>query len=264
MRALIALRSAAYLLFLVVTVIPYALAVLSWSWLPHAQRYWLVIGWPRTAIWGARWICGIRWRVEGWDNLPKGPAVLLSKHQSAWETLWLPATMPRKLSFVYKRELHWVPFFGWAFATIGMININRGKGQSAFEQVVEQGTSHLADGWWIVMFPEGTRTPPGSTRRYKTGGARLAVRTGTPVTPIALTSGECWPRKAFLKRPGEITVSIGPPIPTAGRTEREIAGLVESWIETQMRRLAPHRYSGPYEPPSSADSEGDLNQPHAA
>jgi len=264
MRALTALRSAAYLLFLAVTVIPYALAVLSWSWLPQTQRYWLVTGWPRTAVWGARWICGIRWRVEGWDNLPTGPTILISKHQSAWETLWLPATMPCKLSFVYKRELHWVPFFGWAFATIGMINIDRSKGESAFEQVVEQGTTHLANGWWIVMFPEGTRTPPGSTRRYKTGGARLAVRTGTPVTPIALNSGECWPRKAFLKRPGLITVSIGAPIPTAGRTDREVAAIVESWIETEMRRLAPHRYSGPYEPPSSADSEGDLNQPHAA
>jgi 1-acyl-sn-glycerol-3-phosphate acyltransferase len=256
-RALTALRSAAYLLFLVVTVIPYAIAVLSWSWLPQAWRYWLVTGWPRTATWGARWICGIRWRVQGWDNLPPGPAILLSKHQSAWETLWLPAIMPRKLSFVYKRELHWVPFFGWAFATIGMINIDRSRGQSAFEQVVEQGTAHLADGWWIVIFPEGTRTPPGSTRRYKTGGARLAVRTGAPVVPIALNSGECWPRKAFLKRPGLITVSIGAPIPVADHNDRDLAALVESWIETEMRRLAPHRYTGPYEPPAPAESEGD-------
>ena len=257
MRALTALRSAAYLLFLVVTVIPYAIAVLSWSWLPQAWRYWLVTGWPRTATWGARWICGIRWRVEGWDNLPPGPAILLPKHQSAWETLWLPAMMPRKLSFVYKRELHWVPFFGWAFATIGMINIDRSKGQSAFEQVVEQGNQHLRDGWWIVIFPEGTRTPPGSNRRYKTGGARLAGRTGVPVVPIALNSGECWPRKAFLKRPGEITVSIGAPIPVADRNDRDLAALVESWIETEMRRLAPHRYTGPYEPSPPAESEGD-------
>jgi 1-acyl-sn-glycerol-3-phosphate acyltransferase len=257
MRALTALRSAAYLLFLAVTVIPYALAVLSWSWLPQTQRYWLVIGWPRTAIWGARWICGIRWRVEGWDNLPQGPAILLAKHQSAWETLWLPSVMPRKLSFVYKKELHWVPFFGWAFATIGMINIDRSKGQSAFDQVVDQGTSHLRDGWWIVMFPEGTRRAPGAMPRYKTGGTRLAVRTGAPVVPIALNSGECWPRKAFLKRPGLITVSIGAPIPTAGRTERDIRALVESWIESEMRRLAPHRYNGPYEPHAATEPEAD-------
>jgi 1-acyl-sn-glycerol-3-phosphate acyltransferase len=257
MRALTAVRSAIYLAYLVITVIPYATAVLCLSWLPQTQRYWFTIGWPRIATWGGRWICGLRWQVEGWENLPQGPAILLPKHQSTWETLWLPSMMPRKLSFVYKRELHWVPFFGWAFATLGMINIDRSKGHSAFEQVVEQGREHLANGWWIVVFPEGTRTPPGSNRHYKTGGVRLAVRTGTPVVPIALNSGECWPRKAFLKKPGLITVSIGPPIPTQGRSDRDIGPLVESWIETQMRRLAPHRYSGPYEEASAPESESE-------
>jgi 1-acyl-sn-glycerol-3-phosphate acyltransferase len=256
-QLLTAVRSAVYLLFLTVTVIPYAFLVLGWSWLPQAQRYWLTTGWPSIAIWGARWICGIRWRVEGWGNLPQGPAILLSKHQSAWDTLWLPSMMPCKLSFVYKKELHRVPFFGWGLATLGMINIDRSKGQTAFEQVVEQGTHHLRDGWWIAIFPEGTRTAPGSERRYKTGGARLAVRTRTPVVPIALNSGECWPRKAFLKHPGTITVSIGEPIPTEGRTDREVAALVESWIETEMRRLAPHRYRTPYQPPSPGDAEQD-------
>jgi len=257
MRVLTALRSAFYLAYLVVTVIPYATAVLCLSWLPQTQRYWFTIVWPRIAVWGARWICGIRWHVEGWDNLPQGPAILLPKHQSTWETFWLPSMMPRKLSFVYKRELHRVPFFGWAFATLGMINIDRSKGHSAFEQVVEQGRTHLAEGWWIVIFPEGTRTPPGSSRHYKTGGVRLAVTTGTPVVPIALNSGECWPRKAFLKKPGEITVSIGPPIPIEGRSDRDIGSLVESWIETEMRRLAPHRYSGPYVAAAPADSDSD-------
>jgi len=254
MRVLTALRSAFYLLFLTVTVIPYALGTLAWSWLPQVQRYWMVTGWPRIAIWGGRWICGLRWQVQGWDNLPDGPAIVLCKHQSAWETLWLAASMPRRLSFVYKRELHWVPFFGWGIATIGMINIDRSKGETAFEQVVEQGSAHLRDGWWIAIFPEGTRTPPGCLRRYKTGGARLAVRTGTPVVPIALNSGELWPRKAFLKRPGLITVSIGAPIPAAGRDEREVAAQIEAWIETEMRRLAPHRYSGPY---VAASAEAD-------
>jgi 1-acyl-sn-glycerol-3-phosphate acyltransferase len=255
MRALTALRSAAYLLFLAVTVIPYGLMVILLSWLPPPRHYRAVQGWPRVAIWGARWICGIRGRVKGWNNLPQGPAILLCKHQSAWETLWLPSMMPRPLSFVYKRELHRVPFFGWALATTGMINIDRSKGQTAFEQVVEQGGEHLRTGWWIAIFPEGTRTPPGSRRRYKTGGARLAVRTGTPVVPIALNSGECWPRKAFLKHPGEITVSIGAPIPVIGRSDREVAALVESWIETEMRQLAPHRYAGPYEPPAEPEQD---------
>jgi len=257
MRALQALRSTLYLTWLVVTVIPYAFGTLAWSWLPQAQRYWMVRGWPRVAVWGARWFCGLRWQVQGWNNLPQGPAIVLCKHQSAWETLWLAGWMPRRLSFVYKRELHWVPFFGWGIATIGMINIDRSKGESAFEQVVEQGTAHLRDGWWIAIFPEGTRTPPGSARRYKTGGARLAVRTGTPILPIALNSGELWPRKAFLKTPGLITVSIGPPIPAAGRDERQVAADVEAWIETEMRRLAPHRYSGPYVPATTPGTESE-------
>ncbi|UCG96618.1 MAG: 1-acyl-sn-glycerol-3-phosphate acyltransferase [Burkholderiales bacterium] len=240
------LRSAIYLLALTATVIPWALVVLAAYVTPVPTRYRLCTMWTRFAIATARRICGISWRVEGWENLPDGPAILLPKHQSTWETFWLPSYVPRKLTFVYKRELHLVPFFGWAMASLHMINIDRSRGQDAFEQVVRQGTDHLRDGWWIVIFPEGTRTPPGSTRRYKTGGARLAVRTGTPVVPIAVNSGEVWPRRAFLKVPGEITICIGKPISTEGRTADQVGSLVESWIETQMRRLAPHRYSGPY------------------
>ena len=132
------------------------------------------------------------------------------------------------------------------------ISIDRRKGQDAFEQVVEQGIERLGRGWWIVIFPEGTRTAPGSTRRYKTGGARLAVRTGAAAVPIAVNSGELWPRKAFIKRPGVITVSIGPPIDSHGKSAEEVGAAVEAWIETEMRRLAPHRYSGPYVPSAAA------------
>ena len=240
------LRSALYLMVLTAAVIPWSFVVLAACVTPVATRYRLCTMWTRFAIITARRICGITWRVEGWENLPDGPAILLPKHQSTWETFWLPSFVPRQLTFVYKRELHLVPFFGWAMASLHMINIDRSRGQDAFEQVVRQGTGHLRDGWWIVIFPEGTRTRPGSTRRYKSGGARLAVRTGTPVVPIAVNSGEVWPRRAFLKVPGEITISIGPSIRTEGRTAEQLASLVESWIETEMRRLAPHRYSGPY------------------
>ncbi len=240
------LRSTIYLLVLMATVIPWALVVLAAYVTPLSTRYRLCTMWTRFAIVAARRICGINWRVEGWENLPDGPAILLPKHQSTWETFWLPSFVPRQLTFVYKRELHMVPFFGWAMASLHMINIDRSRGQDAFEQVVRQGADHLRDGWWIVIFPEGTRTRPGSTRRYKTGGARLAVRTGTPVVPIAVNSGEVWPRRTFVKVRGEITISIGAPISTDGRTAEQVGSLVESWIETQMRRLAPHRYSGPY------------------
>ena len=199
------------------------------GWLfPVHTRYMLCARYTKMAIWGARVICGIEWKIEGWDRLPDGPAILLPKHQSSWETLWLPSVMPRDLTFVYKRELNWLPFFGWGLASAQMISIDRRKGQDAFEQVVEQGIERLGRGWWIVIFPEGTRTAPGSTRRYKTGGARLAVRTGAAAVPIAVNSGELWPRKAFIKRPGVITVSIGPPIDSHGKSAEEVGAAVEA------------------------------------
>jgi 1-acyl-sn-glycerol-3-phosphate acyltransferase len=239
-----ALRSAVYFIVMTLTVAPYSIGTLLWAWLPRQRRYWMATGWTRLAVFCARVICGIDQRVLGRENLPEGPAILLCKHQSAWETLWLTTAMPRPLSFVYKRELHYLPFFGWGIATLGMINIDRKRGGDAFEQVVDQGARLLASGCWIVIFPEGTRTAPGATPRYKSGGVRLAVRTQTPVVPIALNSGELWPRRSFVKTPGTITVSIGPVIDPAGRTASEVASQVENWIESEMRRIAPHRYAG--------------------
>ena len=242
------LRSLAYVIFLFVTVMPWSFVVLSGWLFPVHTRYRLCQMWTAMAIWGARVICGIRHKVEGWEHLPDAPAILLPKHQSTWETFWLAAAMPRDLTFVYKRELNWVPFFGWGIASTQMISIDRSKGQDAFEQVVEQGKDRLARGWWIVIFPEGTRTPPGTSRRYKTGGARLAVRTGALAVPIAVNSGEFWPKGRFTRTPGTITVSIGPPIDPNGRSAEEVAARVEAWIESEMRRIAPHRYSAPYMP----------------
>jgi len=236
------LRSLVYMVFLVVTVIPYALACLLWAPLPLPLRYRLTVGWPRLAIWGARAICGIRWRVEGAHNLPDGPAVLLSKHQSAWETLFLPSYLPRQVCFVYKRELHLVPFFGWGLALLRMIAIDRSRGRDAFAQVVEQGRLRLAQGAWPLLFPEGTRVAPGQVGRYRMGGALLAVRTGTPVIPIAHNAGECWRRNAFVKRPGLVTVSIGPAIESQGLSADELNRRVQDWIEGEMRRLNPERY----------------------
>ena len=236
------LRSLLYLLFLTVTVIPYALACILWAPLPQHWRYRLTVGWPGLAIWGARVICGIRWRVQGAENLPDGPAILLSKHQSAWETLFFPSHMPREVCFVYKRSLHWVPCFGWGLALLRMIAIDRSKGRDAFEQVVRQGKLRLEEGRWPLLFPEGTRVAPGKTARFKMGGALLASRTGAPVIPIAHNAGECWRRNAFIKRPGLITVSIGPAIESQGKTPEELNREVQAWIEGEMRRLNPERY----------------------
>jgi 1-acyl-sn-glycerol-3-phosphate acyltransferase len=169
------LRTAFYVTLMTVTIAPWSVVVVASRLTPQTFRYKLAQLWTGWAIWGARTILGIRWKVQGWHHLPSGPAIVLAKHQSAWETLWLATYMPQRLSFVYKRELHYLPFFGWGMAVLGMINIDRSRGQDAFEQVVKQGEEHLRDGWWIGIFPEGTRTVPGSTKRYKTGGARLAV-----------------------------------------------------------------------------------------
>jgi 1-acyl-sn-glycerol-3-phosphate acyltransferase len=237
-----ALRSAIFVLFQLVTVIPVAIGCLLWSPLPRPTRYRLTVVWPRLVIWGARAILGIRHRVIGAEHLPDAPVVLLSKHQSTWETMFYPTYMPHELCFVFKRELLFIPFFGWGIGLLDMIHIDRRRGADAFEEVVRQGTVKFAQGRWIIMFPEGTRTRAGSQGRYKTGGARFAIRTGALVVPVAVNSGECWPRKAFIKRPGLVTVSIGPPISPQGKRPDELMTEVERWIETEMRRLSPHLY----------------------
>ena len=236
------IRSSLYAAFLMVTVIPYALICVLCAPLPLHWRFRITIGWPAMGIWAAKTICGIRWQVKGWENLPDGPAIVLSKHQSAWETMFLISHLPREVCFVYKRELHRVPFFGWGLALLRMIPIDRAKGRDAFEQVVKVGQQRLDEGRWPILFPEGTRIPPGKVGRYRVGGALLATRTGAPVIPIAVNAGECWPRNAFIKRPGLVTVSVGPLIASEGLTPEQLNTRVLDWIETEMRVLNPERY----------------------
>ena len=235
------LRAATYYLFLTMTVIPYACLCLLWAPTPLSWRFKLTMGWPRLAVWGAKVFCGVRWQVIGWENLPDAPAIVMSKHQSAWETLFLPSHLPREVCFVYKKELHRVPFFGWGLALLRMIPIDRAKGREAFEQVVQIGQQRLDEGRWPILFPEGTRVAPGQMGRFKIGGALLATRTGAPVIPIAHNAGECWPRNSFRKRSGLITVSIGAPIPSEGLTPEQLNQKVFNWIETEMHRLNPER-----------------------
>jgi 1-acyl-sn-glycerol-3-phosphate acyltransferase len=237
-----AIRATLYQIFLLITVIPFAFASLLCAPLPLHWRYKVTIGWPRLAIWGAKVMLGIRWQIKGAENLPNGPAVMLSKHQSAWETMFIIGYMPRDMCFVYKRELHRIPFFGWGLALLRMIPIDRAKGRDAFEQVVKIGQERINEGRWPILFPEGTRMLPGKTGRYKSGGALLATRTQTPIIPVAHNAGECWPRNAFIKKPGVITVSIGPLIQTAGLDADTVNKQVQEWIESEMRVLNPERY----------------------
>ncbi|MBI4985452.1 MAG: 1-acyl-sn-glycerol-3-phosphate acyltransferase, partial [Rhodocyclales bacterium] len=161
--------------------------------------------------------------------------------QSAWETLALQQIF-RLTSFVYKRELHWLPFFGWGLWLMPFVAIDRGAGKQALTQVAERGRQRLAAGYSVVIFPEGTRVPPGNKKRYKVGGAYLALAAGAPVVPVALNSGEFWRRNAFLKTPGVVTVSIGPAIDPKGLSAEDITLRAETWIENEMRRISPHLY----------------------
>jgi 1-acyl-sn-glycerol-3-phosphate acyltransferase len=241
------LRSLLHLVFMVVTVIPWALAVVAAApFLSSARVYWMCVGWLKLAVNGGSLILGIRNTVIGYENLPVGttaPAVLLVKHQSLWETFSMAALMPHPLAFVFKKELLRVPFFGWAMGRMDMIHIDRADGARAFAKVVQQGQRLLDQGTWVIMFPEGTRIARGEKGVYKTGGTRLAIRTGAPVIPVAVTSAKCWPRKAFIKTPGTVEFSIGKPIPSAGREPDELMLEVEHWIEGEMHRLDPDAYA---------------------
>ena len=240
------MRSVIHMLWMLVTVIPWGIIMLLASVRASGTTlWWMAVRWLRWAIGGARLLLGIRIRVTGMENLPDGatsPAILLSKHQSTLETFLLPTLMPHPLAYVFKKELLYVPFFGWAMARLDMIHIDRGQRARAFNKVVAQGKLLLARGIWIIMFPEGTRIPRGKKGVYKSGGTRLAIETGAPVIPIAVSSARCWPRKAFVKRPGIVDVSIGKPIPSQGRQADELMREVEAWIEAEMHRLDPEAY----------------------
>jgi 1-acyl-sn-glycerol-3-phosphate acyltransferase len=236
------LRSLLFMLILTVVTPPYALFMIFCFPLPHRARRYTAVPWVFMTIWLIKHLLRIDYRLLGRENIPDRPAVILSKHQSAWETLVLQEVFPLGL-FVWKREIKWqLPFFGWALAVIPMISIDRGAGKNALKQLVDQGRLRLSQGYPVIIFPEGTRVAPGNHRRYKVGGAQLGVETGAPVLPVALNSGECWGRNAFCKRPGTVTVSIGPAIDPTGLSAEEVNTRAEAWMEGEMARISPHLY----------------------
>jgi len=233
---LIVLRSALFALGLALVTPPYALIALATAPLPRMARYRIISGWSRVVIFLARVVLQIRWRVEGRENLPSRPAVILSKHQSAWETMAFQLIFPPQV-LVLKRELLWIPFFGWGLALMSPIAIDRSRGLAALRAIARRGAERLAQGFWVVVFPEGTRVAPGAQREYHPGGAWLAVAAGAPVVPVAHNAGLFWPRNAFLKRPGTVTVRIGPPIDAANRDAKTVNALARTWIEEQQKAL---------------------------
>lgn len=233
----VVLRSTLFALFQAVLTIPFSFVALATFPFGFATRYRVITQWTRLVLGAAERICGIRCQVLGAERLPAPPYVVLSKHQSAWETMAFQFIFPPQV-WVVKRELLWLPFFGWGLAMLAPIAIDRGSGARAMRQLLEQGRDRLARGLCIVIFPEGTRVAPGASREYQPGGAWLAAKTAAPVVPVALNSGESWPRNAFLKRPGTITVSIGPVIATQGLDPEDINRKAKDWIESEVQRIS--------------------------
>jgi 1-acyl-sn-glycerol-3-phosphate acyltransferase len=235
-RVLTVLRSVVFLVLqTALTVVWSIVSLLTFPFEP-LTRYRIITTWSRIVVWLAQVICGIRYEVKGLERLPHRPCIVLGKHQSAWETLAFQVFLPPQV-WVLRRSLLRVPFFGWGLAMASPIAIDRSAGMQALKQTLEQGRDRLARGFWIIIFPEGTRVAPGQRAKYQVGGAWLAAKTGAPVVPIAHNAGRLWRRNAFLKFPGIITVSIGEPIDPAGLKPEELNRRVEDWIESEVARL---------------------------
>ena len=211
-------------------------------WLPYPKRYYLISRWNIITIWLLETVCHIHYHIKGLENLPDGRVIILAKHQSAWETIFMLAHLPRPVAFVLKKELLLIPFFGWTLGLLRMIPIDRGNKARAFRQLVELGNRRLEQGLCIIIFPEGTRTAPGQKGTYQQGGTHLAIKTGAHIVPIAHNAGEHWPKNTLIKKPGRITLSIGAPIAPDNRTPGDLMRQVENWIETEMRHISPHQY----------------------
>lgn len=227
------LRSTLYTLLQIIITPLYFLIILAAFPLSPIHRYRITSGWAHIMLFLLRLICGIRYRVVGAEHIPSAPSIVLSKHQSAWETLAFQQIFPPQV-WVLKKELLRVPFFGWGLALTSPIAIDRSSRKAALRQIVEQGKDRLKQGFWIIVFPEGTRIAPGKKGKYGIGGAWLATHTGASVVPVAHNAGDFWGRNSFLKLPGTITVSIGPPIDPAHMEAGDLNASVESWIEAEM------------------------------
>lgn len=205
--------------------------------LPFHLRYRFTVLWAHYIVWTLKIICHLDYKIEGAENIPNEASIILAKHQSAWETIAFQDIFPPQ-TWVLKRELLWIPFFGWGLALLKPIAINRKAGRAAIQQVIDQGKKRLDEGIWITIFPEGTRKPPGVKGRYRLGGALLAESSGYSVVPVAHNAGEYWPRNAFTIRPGTIRVVVGPTIIPKELTAAEINERAEAWIESTMTRIS--------------------------
>lgn len=213
-----------------------AAVTLSWP-LPQRVSFGLARIWGRGMLWAGRFFCGLEYFVEGTEHIPAGPAVIMSKHSTVFEAYAQLVVFPQQ-AWVVKRELLWIPVFGWGLAVLRPIAIDRSAGRTAVMQVIRQGKERLSRGVWVTVFPEGTRMPPGKTRKYGVSGAALAAEAGCPIVPIAHNAGDFWPRRSVIKRPGLIRFCIGPPIWPGDMAPREINLRVQAWIEAKMSEIS--------------------------
>ncbi|MBM2829791.1 MAG: Acyl-phosphate glycerol 3-phosphate acyltransferase [Gammaproteobacteria bacterium] len=224
-----------YLGLSITTIITSPVCVLIYP-LPFKLRYYFVTRWTLFNLWWLKITCGLKHTITGLENIPKGPAIVMCKHQSAWETLALQIIFPPQ-AWILKRELLWIPIYGWGLASMDPISIDRGSAIKSVRQIVNQGCQRLANGIWVVIFPEGTRVAPGEKRKYLPGGGLLAEKSGVPIVPVVHNAGFFWPRNSIIKKPGTITMVIGPVIQTTGKSANEIMAEVEAWIESMIEQL---------------------------
>jgi 1-acyl-sn-glycerol-3-phosphate acyltransferase len=231
------MRNLVYWLVLALSTVLFFTLLLLLAPLPRRRRHFLGVAWARGLLWTLEHVVGLKYRVIGREHIPDRPSIICSKHQSGWETLALQRIFPYQI-YVAKRELLWIPLFGWGLALMNAIMINRSDRMRANRQIIEQGRERLSHGFWITVFPEGTRTKPGVRGRYKLGAARMAKDLDMPLVPVAHNAGEFWPRNSFLKYPGEITVVIGPAVlPEAGKGADKMMAEAENWIETCQQEI---------------------------
>jgi 1-acyl-sn-glycerol-3-phosphate acyltransferase len=230
------IRSVLFLLGLLIVTPIFSILVILLFPLPNVMRSRIASGWAHFVMFWLRLTCNLDYQVRGQENMPDHPSIILSKHQSAWETIGLQIIFPPQV-WVMKRSLLLIPFLGWAFVALAAIPIDRSAGREALKKLVANGKDRLARGLWVVIFPEGTRTAPGEKSKYHIGGAWLAAKTETTVVPVAHNAGKYWRKNAFIKHPGTIQVVIGEPIETAGLKPDQVNKQVEAWIETTMSTL---------------------------
>ncbi len=230
------LRSLAFWIVFPVSLVVFAILLMLAFPFPIRTRWALLQVWVHFILWWLKVTCRLTHEVQGTEHISDEPAIVFAKHQSTWETIALQQIFPLQV-WVAKRELMWIPFFGWGLALMKCIHIKRGTGKAAVKQLVSQGKARMDEGIWVVIFPEGTRIPAVEKGRYRIGGAVLAEQTGRAIVPVAHNAGEYWPRRSFIKRPGVIQVRIGAPISPNGKSAQEILNEASVWIEDRMAEI---------------------------